>query len=212
MRIILNLSAAPSTRDRYALAWAIPATTLGLVAVILLGRASRNEYREYQGIRNQLAAVQMRSDELQNEEVAIRRKLENPKYRDLLHRARFVNKLIQDRQLSLTEVTARLAGLLPENARLTGLSLASPKKPGDDYTIRMGLTAKNEDAIETFINDLEDTPDFKDVSIINQGFQEESSQPDQVNIICTASYLPGTNIMVEKTSAEEPTSNHQSNR
>ena len=111
-----------------------------------------------------------------NQEAAIRRKLEDPAYRELLRQAQFVNKLIDQRQLSLTELSARLAGLLPEDAHLTGLALISPKKPGDDYMVRMGITAKSEDAVETFINDLEDSPDFKDVSIINQGFQEEASQ------------------------------------
>ena len=48
--------------------------------------------------------------------------------------------------------------------------------------VRMGITAKGEDAIETFLNDLEDAPDFKDVSIVNQGFQEEASQGPQVTL------------------------------
>jgi hypothetical protein len=98
-----------------------------------------------------------------------------------------------------------LAGLLPEDAHLTGLILVAPKKPGDDYMLRMGITARNEDAVETFINDLEDAPDFKDVSILNQGFQEQSSQPDQVNVICTARYLPGTDLSKGNPSEEEST-------
>ena len=176
MKITLNLSPAASARDRYALAWAVPATLVGLAALVLLGRASLHEYRDYRGIQHQLAEVQMRTEELRNQEAAIRKKLEDPAYRELLRQAQFVNKLIDQRELSLTELSARLAGLLPEDAHLTGLALTSPKKPGDDYMVRMGITAKSEDAIETFLNDLEDAPDFKDVSIINQGFQEESSQ------------------------------------
>ena len=207
MKITLNLSPAASARDRYALGWAIPATMVGLAALFLLGRASFQEFRDYRGIRDQLAEVQKRNTELHNEEVTIRRKLEDPVYRDLLHRAKFVNTLIEERELSLTALSARLAGLLPEDAHLTGLALTSPKKPGDEYAVRMGITARNEDAVETFINDLEDAPDFKDVSITNQGFQEQSSQPDQVNIVCTAYYLPGIDIATGKTSAEESTSN-----
>jgi hypothetical protein len=212
MRITLNLSPAASARDRYALTWAIPATVVGLVALILLSRGSLRENREYQAVRAQLAVVQSRTDDLHNQEAAIRRKLEDPQYRELLHRSQFLNKLIGQRQLSLSQMAARLAGLLPEDARLTGLALTSPKKSGDDYTVRMGITAKNEDAIETFLNDLEDAPDFRDVSITNQGFQEDSSQPEQVNIICSASYLPGADITTEKTSAEEPAPNRKSNR
>ncbi|HXW16062.1 MAG TPA: hypothetical protein VEN79_16260 [Terriglobia bacterium] len=212
MRITLNLSAAPSLRDRYALSWAVPTAIVGLAVLIILGRASLQEYRDYRGIQVQLVEVQTRTADLHNQEAALRRKFEDPVYRNLLRRAQFVNNLIEQRQLSLVEASARLAGLLPENAHLTALALTSPTKPGDDYMIRMGITARNEDAIETFINDLEDAPDFKDVSILNQGFEEQSSQPDQVSIICTARYLPGIDIETGKPSAEESTSNHKSDR
>jgi hypothetical protein len=211
MKITLNLSPAASARDRYALAWAVPATVLGLVGLVLLYKATLHEYRDYQGIQEQLADVQTRADELRKQETSIRKKLDDPAYQDLLRRSQFINKLIAQRQLSLTGLSARLAGLLPEDAHLTGLALASPKKPGDDYMVRMGITAKGEDAVETFINDLEDSPDFKDVSIINQGFQEESSQGQQVNLVCTARYLPGADVDAEKPSAKESTPNSKSN-
>jgi hypothetical protein len=155
--------------------------------------------------------VQMRAEELRNEEAGIRRKLEYPAYREVLRQSQFVNNLIDQRELSPTVLTGRLAGFLPEDVHLTGLVLTSPKKPGDACLVRMGITAKGEDGVETFINDLEDSPDFKDVSIINQGFQEESSQGQQVNLICTARYLPGIDLAAEKTSAEEPPSNRKSN-
>jgi len=202
MKITLNLSPAASARDRFALAWAVPATVVGLAALVVLGRSSLNEYREYLGIQHQFTEVQMHAEELRNQEVAIRKKLEDPAYRKLLLQAQFVNKLIDQRELSLTELSARLAGLLPEDAHLTGLALTSPRKPGDDYVVRMGITAKSEDAIDTFLNDLEDAPDFKDVSITNQGFQEESSQGQQVNLICTARYLPGAEEELEARSQE----------
>jgi hypothetical protein len=205
MKITLNLSLAPSARDRYALGWAIPATLIGLVALLLLVRVTLREFREYRTIEVQLSDVQKRSAELQNQEASFRRKLDEPASVDLFHRAKFVNRLIDQRQFSLADVSARIAGLLPEDAHLTGLTLSGPKKVGDDYMLRMGITAKNEDALETFINDLEDSPDFKDVSIINQGFQEQSSQPEQVNIVCSARYLPGIDLATGKTIEEKQT-------
>jgi len=211
MKITLNLSPMASPRDRYALAWAVPATLVGLAALVLLGRASLREFRDYREIQLHVAEVQIRSAELRNQEAAIRRKLEDPAYKKLLIKAQFVNELIAERELSLTELSARLAGLLPEDAHLTGLALIPPRKPGDDNSVRLGITAKNEDAVETFVNDLEDAPDFKDVSIINQGFQQEASQGQQVSLVCTARYLPGADIGAEKTSAEESTPNRKSN-
>ena len=69
MKITLNLSPAASARDRYALVWAIPATLIGLAVLFFLGRATLQEYRDYRVIRDQLAEVQKRTAELQNEEV-----------------------------------------------------------------------------------------------------------------------------------------------
>src|ERR1700722_2422820 len=119
MKITLNLSLAPSARDRYALAWAIPATLIGLVSLILLGRVTLRELRQYRTIEGQLSDVQKHSAELQNEEAGLRRKLDEPASSDLLHRAKFVNSLIDQKQLSLADVSARIAGLLPEDAHLT---------------------------------------------------------------------------------------------
>ena len=211
MKITLNLSPAAHARDRYALAWAIPATIIGLAAGVMLYQATQREYREYRAMQVQLTEVQKRVDELHTQEMAARAKLDDPTNQDVLRRSQFVNKLIDQRKLSLTELSARIAGLLPEDAHLSGLALTSPKRPGEDYEVRMGITSKGEDAIETFMNDLEDAPDFKDVSIINQGFQEESSQGREVNLICTARYLPGVNVDAEKPDAKESTPSRQSN-
>lgn len=202
MKITLNLSPSASVRDRVALAWAIPATLAGLLALVVLGRASVHEYRDYRGIQQQLAALQSRAVGLRNQEAAIRKQLEDPAYRELLRRAKFVNTLIDQRELSLSELSARVAGLLPEDAQLTALALSSPKRPGEDYMVRMGINARGEDAIQTFINDLEDAPDFKDVSILNQGFQEEAALGPQVSIVCTARYLPGAEKAFEEASQE----------
>jgi hypothetical protein len=197
MKISLNLSPRSSARDRYALGWGIPALLLGAAALVLLWRASLREYREYRESEAQLAQIQGRVDGLARQESEIRAKLEDPASRDLRTRARFLNELIAERQLSLAQVSSRLAGLLPDDAHLTALAFASPKEHGGDYGVRIGITAKGEDAIETYINDLEDSPDFKDVSIINQGFQEDPAQGSQINLVCTARYLPGAQVESE---------------
>ena len=126
MRITLNLSPAASVQDRYALKWAVPATLVGLAALVLLCRASLREYREYRGIQGQLMEVQKRADALRLQEAVLRRRLDDPANRKLLTEAQFVNQLIDQRQLSLAELSARLAGLLPEDARLTSLGVLLP--------------------------------------------------------------------------------------
>ena len=188
MRITLNLSTADSSRGRYTLAWAIPATVAGLVGLLWLGVSTAREIREYRAVQRQVAEIQQREDQLRGQEAAIRKELDKPEYGELLRQTRFVNSLIDQKQVSLTELAAQFADLMPEEARLSGLSLASK---GEYLVVRFTITAKSEEAVETFLGDLEDAPDFKDVTILNQGFQEEGAQPGQVSVACTARYLPG---------------------
>src|SRR5579872_1472817 len=101
MKITLNLSLRASAHDRYALAWAIPTALAGLAGLILLGNASKKEYRDYREIQVQVAEVQRRAGELNNQEAAARRKLDYPAYRETLRQAGFVNGLIVQRQVSL---------------------------------------------------------------------------------------------------------------
>ena len=210
MKITLNLSPAASVRDRYALTWAIPVSVAGLAALVLLGRASLQEYREYRGFRQQAAEVQTRVDALRSKEATIRKKLQDPAGRELLQKVHFVNNLIDERALSLSELSARVADLLPDDAHLTGLALTPPEKPAHDPMVRIGINAKGENAVESFINDLEDAPDFKDVSIINQVFQEETALGEQVNIVCTARYLAGVQETAEDAEQEPEAKEHKS--
>jgi hypothetical protein len=210
MKITLNLAPAESVRDRIALAWAVPVSVVCLIFLVFLGRVTTAEIRHYHTVEVQLDDVQRKTADLHQQEMEIRSRLDDPVSRQLLQRANFVNGLIDQKKLSLTDVTARIAGLLPEDAHLTGFELSSPKKEGAiEYDLRMAITARNEDAVEQFVNDLEDAPDFQDVSIVNQGFQADSTLPDQVNIMCQARYLPGTDLSKENTSEEKPTPNHQ---
>jgi hypothetical protein len=188
MRITLNLSTADGSRGRHTLAWAIPATVVGLVGLVGLGISAAREIREYRAVQRQVAEIQQREDQLRGQESAIRKELDKPEHGELLRQARFVNSLIDQRQLSVTELVAEFADLMPEDARLSGLSLTAK---GEDLVVRFNITAKSEEAVETLLGDLEDAPDFKDVTILNQGFQEEGAQPGQVSVACTARYLPG---------------------
>jgi regulator of replication initiation timing len=202
MRISLNFSYAESWRDRYALVWAIPATTVGLLGALVLGIYALREFRQLREVRQQVAEVARRDDALRLQEDGLRRELASPQHRELLTKVRFVNTLIGQKRLSLTDLAGRLTEFLPENARLTALELNSKEKE-EDYTLRMMIAAKNEEAVETFLARLKDAPDFADVAISNDGFQEETANPAEVQMACTARYLPAGKGNMEGSRAEK---------
>jgi hypothetical protein len=56
--------------------------------------------------------------------------------------------------------------------------------------VRFAVLGKSEKAVESFLNNLEDSKDFSDVIIRNQGFRgTEGNGPEQVALTCTARYV-----------------------
>jgi Tfp pilus assembly protein PilN len=188
MKVVLNLAIPPSARERYALYWAIPATLLGVTGLAFLLLFTLRSFREYRAVQKSVAEQQGRENTLRAQEMALRKQLEEPGSRRLLDDAQFVNALIEKKRVSLTGLAADITDLMPDEVRLTGLALAPE---GQELAVRFVITGKSEEAIESFLSDLEDSPHFKDVAIVNQGFEQTGAASELENIACTAHYLPG---------------------
>jgi Tfp pilus assembly protein PilN len=188
MKVVLNLAIPPSARERYALYWAIPATLLGVTGLAFLLLFTVRSFREYKAVQKSVAEQQGRENTLRAQEMALRKQLEEPEYRRLLDDVQFVNALIEKKRVSLTGLAADITDLMPDEVRLTGLALAPE---GQELAVRFVITGKSEEAIERFLSDLEDSPHFKDVAIVNQGFEQTGAASELENIACTAHYLPG---------------------
>jgi Tfp pilus assembly protein PilN len=188
MRYDLNLAIPPSARERYALHWAIPATVLGAAGLVLLLWASARSFREYRAVQKAIAGYQDRESALRTQETALRRQLQEPQSRAFLDNVQFVNTLIQEKQVSLTDLAADLAQLIPDEVRLTALAM---EPDGEELGIRFLVAGKNEAALERFLSNLEDSPHFRDVAITNEGFEEAGTSSELENIACTAHYLVG---------------------
>jgi Tfp pilus assembly protein PilN len=186
--VVLNLAIPPSAQERYALYWAIPATLLGVIGLAFLLLFTVRSFREYRAVQKSVAEQQARENTLRAQEMALRKQLEEPQSRRLLDDLQFVNDLIEKKRVSLTLLAADVTDLIPDEVRLTGLALAPQ---GQELAVRFVITGKNEEAIERFLSDLEDSPHFKDVAIVNQGFEQTGAASEVENIACTAHYLPG---------------------
>lgn len=188
MRVALNLAIPPSARERYALLWAIPATLLGIAGLVFILMFSLRSYRQYKVVENSVARYQDRDNALHAQEMALRRKLEQPATRGLLNDVQFVNALIEAKQVSFAGLTADITELIPDNVRLSALAMAPD---GSEIAIRFVITGKNAEAIERFLSNLEDSSHFKDVAIINEGFEETGTNSELENIACSAHYVVG---------------------
>jgi len=190
VKVELNLAHAESRHERYALEWAVPAVVLGLAGLVYIGHSATREVRRYRDVHVKLAVLEGQDKSLREREAALRRELDQPKFREVYRQVQFVNKLIDMKQLSVTELAARVTKLLPIDARLAGLTLSQHE---EELSVRLIIDAKSEEAVEGFISHLEDSPDFKDPVIANQGFEEQGSGAGagEVVVTCYARYLPG---------------------
>jgi Tfp pilus assembly protein PilN len=186
MKVALNLAIAPSARERYALAWALPATLLGLAGLVFIAVSLGRQLWEYRRVHQQFGELQERIARLHVQETALQRNLDQPQARKIFRDAQFVNALIEKKQISLSQLAAEITKLLPGDARLAGLALAPQS---GDLRVRFTITGRNEEAVETFLGNLEDSPDFKDVALVNEGFQQQGPTSGPVTINCSARFV-----------------------
>jgi hypothetical protein len=186
MRITLNLSTMPGPRERYALAWTLPTIVIGVAALVLLSVVGARNFRQYRLARRSVGELQRVEAQVRGQEVALRKNLERPELRDMYRQAQFINALIDRKQFSITVLFEKVAPLVPANVRLSGLTLTHS---GKDLGVRFAVAGTSEEAVEQFLTNLEDSADFADVAILNQGFAQEGAENELVTISCSARYL-----------------------
>ena len=189
MKITLNLATPSSARERYAVAWAIPGTAVGLAALIALSVAGVKDYRAYRRVRDSVAEIKREETRVQAQEAALRKELERPQLRDIYRHTRFINGVIERREFSMTRFVEKVTELVPGEVRLEGLAL---DLDSEERLVRLAVSANTEEALEKFLVNLEDSPDFADVTIVSHGLPEEQEgESELATVSCTARYVGG---------------------
>ncbi len=188
MKVYWNLAIAPDRRERYALAWVIPALVVASLVLVWLAAIGVHDVRRSHQIRASLAQARSQDAALRVKEAELRQEIDRPEYKSMIDKTEFVNQLVSQRQFSLTDLTFKVSKLLPPSARLDGLALASASAPNPE--VQFAVMAKDEESVETFLNNLEGSSDFADVVIKSQGFRGSGGAgPQQIALVLTAKYM-----------------------
>lgn len=185
MKVELNLASMPSHRERYALAWSLPLLAAGILAMAFFAPLAVRNQREYAKVRREVAKLQKQQALLAGKEKDLRSRLAQPASLRVEREAAFVNDLIEAKRLTVTDVAARISGIMPATVRLKGLALSFQHH---EPQVRMAVTGKDESSVENFLSKLEDSPDFKDVAIVNEGF-EITAPGEPIKVMFTARYV-----------------------
>jgi hypothetical protein len=188
MKVYLNLAVPRDRRERYSLLWTIPVLILSVIVLAWMATAVIYGLRRSHQVQKSLVAIKARDAALRAREALLQRQIERPEFRQMMQKTEFINGLISQKQFSLTDLTFQVSKLLPPAARLNGLALASSAAQNPE--VQFAVMGKNEEAIESFLANLEDSNEFSDVIIKSQGFQGGGgSAPQEVALVCTAKYL-----------------------
>lgn len=199
MKITLNLANPPSFRERYGLTLAVPTALAGLLIVALLGLKAGRDYREYGVVQKDLQLQQVRQIQVADQLKELQGAFRQPKTQGMLREAQFVNTLINRKRLSLAELTLKLAELLPPEVRLSSLTLL---RSDTDSDLRFQVSGKSAEALEEFLKNLVDDPDFQDSSVASEGFEKEGPGAGEVTIVCQTRYVGVQNDETEKKGSE----------
>jgi hypothetical protein len=189
MKTTLNLALPSSSRERYALAWAIPLCVIALLALVLMTVSAVRDYKGLRRARASLAELQRNEAKVRAEELSLRQELERPQLRDIYRYSRLINDVIGRRDFSILQLVEKVTQLLPEDVRLDGLELdvESPNR-----VVRLAVSAEKEESIEKFLVNLEDSVDFADVNVISHGLPgEKSDDSDLATVACQVRYVGG---------------------
>jgi hypothetical protein len=188
MKITLNLSNAPSDRERYALVWAVPLAVFALAGLVFLLSSSLTSWRNYRKFNGALAGVESQERRLRERQIALERELGRPEFRQIYRDTQFINSLIERRQFSVADLTQRITQLMPASVHLVGLALSHHEGAP---VVRFTVAGNTEESIETFLVNLEDASYFQNVEILSQGVEQSEAGSLQVLLTCSAAYSPG---------------------
>jgi hypothetical protein len=185
MKISLNLASNPSFHERYALKWSVPTAGVAFVVLLLLAHSLWRSYDAYRAVRAQVDDDARQQVELQQKEERLKRYLEQPQYSGTFREVQFMNALIAEKKVSLPDLVAKATRLMPVDAKLVRLGyLETPNGPN----VHFEITGRSEEAVETFLSNLEQSPDFADAGVTTQAIDKQS--PDGgVILSCHARYV-----------------------
>lgn len=189
MKTTLNLALPTSTREKYVFSWAVPVAVIGLIALIVLISSAVSNYQSMRRARATLAEAQREESQVRAQEAAIKQELERPQLHEVYRYSRFINGVIGRREFSILRLVEELTPLLPGDVRLDGLEL---EVANSNRVVRLAVSAEKEESLEKFVANLEDSPDFAEVSIISHGLPEEGPDgAEPATVACQVRYVGG---------------------
>lgn len=189
MRIRVNLAQPEKWSERTVYLWAPVLILAGSALLAYLLFLAGRQFAEYRKVDRTVTRYEAEVHETQVQEVRLTSLLRQPETLKLYAQINFLNDLIEQKKLSLSGLTLEVAKLLPSQVRITGLALGETNK---GPVIEISVEGSVNQVTGAFLNNLEASPDFEGVTVIDQSFAAENQSTNLVSLTCSARYVGKT--------------------
>ncbi|MGH9407535.1 MAG: hypothetical protein ACRD3D_17075 [Terriglobia bacterium] len=193
MRIRVNLAQPESRAERMVYLWAPLAVLVALALFARFSYVTGKQVIEYRNVHRSVLRYQAETREIRTNEERLSARLRQPATLELYAQTNFLNALIDQKKVPLSGLTLAIAKLLPEQVRITGLSLSGG---AGAPVVEVSVEGALDQVTGNFLDHLEKSPDFESVTVMNQAFESQKQQRDLVSLTCSARYvgppLPGS--------------------
>ncbi|MGH9435160.1 MAG: hypothetical protein ACRD06_04070 [Terriglobia bacterium] len=195
MKIRINLARPESRAERTVYVWAPILIVLAAVLLVRIAYSAGREFTEYRRVHHSTMLYTAEIQEMQTKEIRLAAVLRRPQTVKLYGQINFLNELMEQKRVSLSGLTLKVARLLPDQARITGLALV---ETGKGPLIRITVEGTGRDVAGEFLNHLEDSPDFDGITVTDQSFGQSGPEKGLVTLTCDARYVGEAGATVER--------------
>lgn len=186
MKIRVNLARPEKFAERAVFLWAPPLALIGAALLVFLIFSSARSFIEYRKADRAVIRYQAEVGEIQAQRARVDALLHRPDTLKLYSQINFLNSLIEQKKLSLSGLTLDVAKLLPEQARITGLGLAETAR---GPVVQISVEGSADVVTGAFLSNLEASPEFDGVTVIDQSFGADNQPSNDVLLTCSARYI-----------------------
>jgi Tfp pilus assembly protein PilN len=185
MKVRLNLSTTPQENRRPFLASAALLGTVGVIAFVVLFRATYTSWESNRELHTRVAQLESRIARASARQSELAAYFRSADAQRILDRANFLNSLIDERSFPWTKVFATLEETMPPGVRVVAIS---PTLVNGRAQVDLTIGAADSQQEVRFLQAMEKSKAFSNVEITSERRDERQSTQDRILVELKVTY------------------------
>lgn len=178
MKLRLNIATSPQENNRPFVAGAVLIGAVALVTLVILARQTYVTWQSNIQLRSETARLEAQIAEKQVEQQQLKAYFDRKDVQQIRDRADFLNSLISERTFPWTKIFMDLENTLPPGVRVVSIA---PKLVNGRADVEMVIGASSDESKQRFLEAIEKSKDFSDITVDDEKTSDQSGNPDRTN-------------------------------